>query len=139
MNTPSLLSSYGVSDKIVSVLSDKAKKALELIQSRAATTGGFVTFEYKDSKGDTVKYQVRFGADYAKQMEKENAANPNIIKKKNWVSDAEKCGVKGGVLFYNDTVYVMGTKVKRNKSVEDSEKRAIRTMKIEQIANMISM
>lgn len=131
-----LLSSYGVSDKIVSMLSDKAKKALELIQSRAATTGGFVTFEYVDSKGDKVKYQVRFGADYAKQMEKENAANPN--KKPNWVSNAEKCGVKNGVVFYNDTVYVMGTKVKRNKKAEDIGKRAIRTMKIEQIANMIS-
>lgn len=133
-----LLSSYGISDKIVSVLSDKAKKALELIQSRAATTGGFVTFEYKDSKGETVKYQVRFGADYAKQMEKEKSDSPNTIKKKNWVSDAEKCGVKNGVLFYNNSVYVMGTKVKRNKKAEDIGKRAIRTMKIEQIANMIS-
>lgn len=136
MNTPSLLSSYGVSNKVIGMLSDKAKKALELIQIRAATTGGFVTFEYVDSKGDNVKYQVRFGADYKKQMEADAAANPN--KKPNWVSNAEKSGVKNGVLFYNNNVYIMGTKVKRNKSADDKEKRAIRTMKIEQIANMIS-
>jgi hypothetical protein len=143
MNTPSLLSSFGVSNRVISVLSDKARKALELIQSRAATTGGFVTFEYVDSKGDKVKYQVRFGADYKKQMELDEMRNerdgiPNKPKKPNWVMNAEKSGVKGGVLFYNGNVYVMGTKVKRNKSEDDKEKRAIRTMKVEQIANMIS-
>ncbi len=71
-------------------------------------------------------------------MRKEKDGIPSIPRKKgNWVSMANKSGVKGGVLEYNGTVYIMATKVKRNRAAEDTEQR-VRTIKVESITNMIS-
>ena len=138
-----VLFASGVSQSVINKLSVKAKMALAFIQNRAKSTGGFVTLEYEDNKGDIVKYQFRVGSDYAKKyelerMRKEKDGIPSIPRKKgNWVSMANKSGVKGGVLEYNGTVYIMATKVKRNRAEDDTEQR-VRTIKVESITNMIS-
>ena len=133
MSTPSvssILSTAKVSRRAVNVLSPEDRKNLAIIQHRAATTGGFVTLEYKDSKGNNSRKQFRFGTDMSKKYGKDESSRPvKSSNKANWVARAWKSGIRNSVLFYNKTVYVRGTCLASGE---------VRTLKLSGITNMVS-